>query len=419
MKSKRSLSRRITLAFVLMTLAVSAVFAVNIYNIFDYVEQHLVSQRLDQQLSEIVRNQQTGGKPGKLRHFSTDASGAPIPEQYAKLKNGVDELTQQGQAYYSYRQSIDGVDHVLIQDQGDFITHEKSLYLRVVIGFLLSLLFSALVGWLMARHVMSPVVRLAGQVDDLQDSDGPPVTMSDEYANDEVGRLAKAFERSFLSQRQSLQRERLFTSDVSHELRTPLMVIGSSCEILAGNPNLSATQLEHVHRIQRSSDDMRDLVETFLTLARANTQGGADTQRISLQDAATEQYDKWQAAFHTKRLQLLMTSEAIDTGLYNAVFLKTVISNLLRNALHYTHQGRVELILTQSRLTVRDSGIGIAPSKQDLIFEPFYRVNALPAEGLGLGLSLVQRICQHQGWQVSYQPVQPHGSAFIIDFAYS
>ncbi len=69
--------------------------------------------------------------------------------------------------------------------------------------------------------------------------------------------------------RQALSREQLFTSDVSHELRTPLMVLASSCELLLENPAIDERGRNQVERIARACEEMRELVQTFLMLARA------------------------------------------------------------------------------------------------------------------------------------------------------
>ena len=133
----------------------------------------------------------------------------------------------------------------------------------VLAGFLLSIVGAWVLGRFMARKIMQPVSRLAQQV---QHRDqllplAPP--LAPEYADDEIGHLAAAFDRTLGKLRNSLEREKLFTSDVSHELRTPLMIIASSSELLA-EANLSEKENTHLKRIQRASEEMHDLVQTFL-----------------------------------------------------------------------------------------------------------------------------------------------------------
>lgn len=90
------------------------------------------------------------------------------------------------------------------------------------------------------------------------------------------------------------------------------------------------------------------------------------------------------------------------------------MTNLLRNALHYTNSGVVKIILEKNQFSIQDTGAGISIQEQALIFEPFYRGVNTETEGLGLGLSLVQRICNHQGWTVDVKSVSPQGSIFTV-----
>src|SRR5690606_36025930 len=92
-------------------------------------------------------------------------------------------------------------------------------------------------GRLLAKKIMSPVIELAEQVSSkehlLQTEPLAP-----HYANDEVGQLARAFDGAMVELRQALAREQFFTSDVSHELRTPLTVISTASELLLASSSL-------------------------------------------------------------------------------------------------------------------------------------------------------------------------------------
>jgi len=99
---------------------------------------------------------------------------------------------------------------------------------------------------------------------------------------------------------------------------------------------------------------------------------------------------------------------------YNATLLHAVMGNLLRNALHYTEHGFIRLTLTGNGFLVEDSGVGIPEEKREAMFEPFVRGTEKRGEGLGLGLSLVQRICENQGWSVSLTTMEPNGCRFEV-----
>jgi len=94
-----------------------------------------------------------------------------------------------------------------------------------------------------------------------------------------------------------------------------------------------------------------------------------------------------------------------------------VMSNLLRNALHYTEHGQVRLVLEHGGFRVEDTGVGIPVDQQERMFQPFVRGAEGRGEGLGLGLSLVRRICAHQGWAVEVHGREPCGSCFAVRLA--
>jgi signal transduction histidine kinase len=296
---------------------------------------------------------------------------------------------------------------MLVQEQQEFEARENALFNVVLAGFLITVVAAWGLGLMMARKVMAPVSRLAQQVrhrDQLHPL-APP--LAPDYPDDEIGQLAAAFDSTLGQVRQSLERERLFTSDVSHELRTPLMVIATSCELLAEAP-LGPREKEQVARIARASEEMRELVQTFLQLARDKSNEAAFGGDRTLAGIAHEQASRWSVLMKEKGLDFQLTEEGQDDGRYNATFLGTVMANLLRNALHYTERGSVRLILEQGAFRIEDSGAGIPAEQHERIFQPFVRGLQARGEGLGLGLSLVKRICAKQGWQVSLQSEPGH-----------
>lgn len=418
MFARQPFARRIIIAFTLMTLVVSGLFSLSIIGIVHFVEENLASQELSRELDSVLNKDLPRGLPPRLDSktffFASNIPEYAMTEAMYNIREGFTEMVKGKQAYYAYMRRVGGERYLLMQEQHEFEARERALLRVVLAGFLLSVIGAWGLGLLLARRVMSPVSRLAQQVrhrDQLLPL-APP--LAPEYADDEVGRLAEAFDNALGQLRESLERERLFTSDVSHELRTPLMVILGSCELLAeaGLPPRAEAQ---VARIRRAAEEMRDLVQTFLMLARGKPEAAVFGGSASLADIADEQGRRWGPPIRAKGLDFEVIEAGTDSGRYNATLLGTVMSNLLRNALHYTEHGSVRLILEQGGFRVEDTGVGIPADQQERMFEPFVRGQAR-GEGLGLGLSLVKRICQHQGWQVSLRGLEPQGSRFQVCF---
>lgn len=417
MQSKQPFRRRILIAFATMTILVSGVFSLSIVAIVHLIEEHLVSEELALELGVVVQQDLKSGQEPRLdsrtRFFASNYPQYAIPQRYADLPEGFSEQLEGERAFYIFTEVINGDRYLLVQEQSDFEKREQVLFNVVLAGFLLSVLGALVLGWLMSERVMRPVSKLANQVRHRDQLLPLAPALAPEYPDDEVGQLAAAFDSTLGRLRQSLERERLFTSDVSHELRTPLMVIASSCELLS-QVDLEPTQRKQVQRIERASAEMQDLVQTFLQLARVKGNETLFAGSASLRQIADEQVETWAPLMREKGLDFQVDVQALHEGVYNPTLLRTVMANLLRNALHYTERGFVKLTLLADGFRVEDSGVGIPEQHHEQIFDPFVRGEQARGEGLGLGLSLVKRICAHQGWQISVHSLPVAGSCFEV-----
>ncbi|MCF5054135.1 HAMP domain-containing protein [Pseudomonas syringae] len=419
MEFKQSLAQRIIIAFALMSALVAGAFAMGIVATVHLVEEKLISAGLGGDLQRLllmdtVEDWRHRPEPDQLFYFSGGPGDFELPKDLRHLEPGFHEVFREALSYHAMVEVVDGRRYVLLQDQSDFEERERVLFAVVLVGFVLSLALAVFLGWVLARKVMAPVVRLARQVRHRDQLLGLAPPLAPDYAADEVGELAVAFDATLGRLRQALSREQLFTSDVSHELRTPLMVLASSCELLLENPAIDQRGRNQVQRIARACEEMRELVQTFLMLARAEHDEAAMSPQVTLTQVADDLLGIWRAPIEHKGLALIyQPGNPLDTR-YNTTFLHAVMGNLLRNALHYTEQGFIRLTLEPNGFVVEDSGVGIPEDKREAMFEPFVRGSEKRGEGLGLGLSLVQRICENQGWSVSLSTMEPNGCRFHV-----
>ncbi|MCX4218524.1 MULTISPECIES: HAMP domain-containing sensor histidine kinase [Pseudomonas] len=419
MEFKQSLAQRIIIAFALMSALVAGAFAMGIVATVHLVEEKLISAGLGGDLQRLLLMDNVSDwshrpEPDQLFYFSGGPGDFELPKDLRHLDSGFHEVFREQLSYHAMVEVVDGRRYVLLQDQSDFEERERVLFAVVLVGFVLSLALAVFLGWVLARKVMAPVVRLARQVRHRDQLLGLAPPLAPDYAADEVGELAVAFDATLGRLRQALTRERLFTSDVSHELRTPLMVLASSCELLLENPGIDQRGKAQVQRIARASEEMRELVQTFLMLARAQREDAGAAPRHTLAQVADSLLCLWREPIESKGLQLIFEPGNPPGTCYNATLLNAVMGNLLRNALHYTEQGFIRLTLNENGFVVEDSGVGIPEEKREAMFQPFVRGNEKRGEGLGLGLSLVQRICENQGWSVTLSTMEPNGCRFEV-----
>ncbi|MDW3713296.1 MULTISPECIES: sensor histidine kinase [Pseudomonas] len=401
-----------------MTLIVSGMFCLGIVAIVHFLEEHLVSEELVRELdftiNEEPKIEQASRIHANTRYYSTRSGNLAIPQRFLGLPEGFSEMVDGKEAFYVYKRSHKGHEDLLVEDQHEFEAREQTMFDVVLAGFILSVIGSWGLGRLLARKVMIPVRRLAQQVRHRDQLLPVAPRLAPDYPDDEIGHLAAAFDETLGQLRLSLERERLFTSDVSHELRTPLMIVSTSCELLRETPHLTPADQALIARIVRATAEMNDLVQTFLRLARAGQGNSVQGDKVALENIAVEQYRLWSPQFEAKGLLFTIEEEGTSRGRYESPQLRTVMSNLLRNALHYTETGSVKLILMAEGFRVEDSGQGIPEEEQERIFQSFVRGQQTRGEGLGLGLSLVKRICQQQGWEVSLESSLATGSCFIV-----
>lgn len=422
MDIKHSLKQRIVIVFTLMSTLVALVFAAGIVVTVHLVGKKLTALSMNGDLHRLLVMDDVSNwnhRPEKDSFFYVqDSPGVlALPDSLKHLAPGFHQVVKDNTSYYAMVDVVDGRQYVLLRDRSSSQQRERMLSGIVLVGFVLSVLLALLLGRLLAQRVMAPVVKLAGQVRHRDQGMDMAPALSPDYAHDEVGELAVSFDETLGRLRAALSREKMFTSDVSHELRTPLMVLASSCELLLENPRVDPRSRNQVARISRASEGMRQLVETFLLLARVDSEVGGHGPRSTLAGVADELVDIWRKPIEEKGLTLRYESAGASGQLYNATLLHSVMGNLLRNAWHYTDEGSICLSLNTHSFSVLDSGIGIPLEKQQAMFQPFVRGDEQRGEGLGLGLSLVQRICTHQGWSVNLESRVPQGCCFTVELS--
>ncbi len=410
MARRQALARRIVIAFRALTLVVSGLFSLTVVGVVLWVENDVVSESMDHQISSVLESYQTTQRwpelVGDTRLYAPGLHELP-PAEFADVAQGFTEIVSGDDAYYVFRKIIDGQSYILVRNQGEFESQERLVYAAVMAGFIASVLLAWLIGNFTAKRVLDPVIDLARRVRKREQLHALAPALAPDYSDDEVGQLAAAFDAALGELRAVLERERLFTSDVSHELRTPLMVIASSCELLAARVTDPRAR-ELVGSIDAASREMHELVQVFLQLARAKANQAQSVETATLGVIAQEQYDSWAPKFAQKGLEFQCRVDEDDGAFYPATFLRVVIGNLLRNALHYTDTGQVMLTVGNKMLRVDDTGIGIPPALHESVLQPFVRLDHSRGDGLGLGLSLVRRICEASGWTLRLQQ-RPEG----------
>jgi two-component system phosphate regulon sensor histidine kinase PhoR len=228
---------------------------------------------------------------------------------------------------------------------------------------------------------------------------------------------------SELRRLESLRRE--LVANVSHELKTPLAAIKAYAETLRlGAVNDKEHNLAFVHRIEEQADRLHQLILDMLQIARLEQgQETFDIGPVPVAELIEECAHQFAAAAAARRIEMRTELPAEDlTALADEEGVRTILNNLVDNALKYTSEGgqvtiRGKLDERAVVLEVQDTGIGIAPQDQARVFERFFRVDKARSRelgGTGLGLSIVKHLAQSFGGSVGLESVPGRGSTFRV-----
>jgi signal transduction histidine kinase/DNA-binding NarL/FixJ family response regulator len=219
-----------------------------------------------------------------------------------------------------------------------------------------------------------------------------------------------------------------FLATMSHEIRTPLNGVLGIATLLNRSP-LSAEQRNWVRIILESGDALMSIINDILDFSKFES--GAiefDPTPILLKDLAHSVLDvvEVQARHKNLKLAVVLADDAPLAVKADAKRLRQVLINLLGNAVKFTDQGSVTLMLhavTQDgkahlRFEIRDTGIGIAPEKRDKLFLEFSQVDATINRrfgGTGLGLAICKKIIAAMGGTIGVESAEGEGSCFWFE----
>ncbi len=222
-----------------------------------------------------------------------------------------------------------------------------------------------------------------------------------------------------------------FLAHMSHELRTPLNSILGFANILRKNKvgHLAENEVQYLERIFDNGKHLLSLINDILDLSKIEA-GKPDMQwtSISLAELLHEIIPHFEGQTHNTEVtvicELPMMMAPMDT---DAGKLKQVLINLIGNALKFTAKGWVKVSVTvdpntqkPKSIAVSDTGIGIPPDRQKVVFEAFQQADTTTSRkygGTGLGLSISKSILDLMGYNMELISVPGVGTTFIIHFA--
>jgi signal transduction histidine kinase len=393
MKPPQTLRSRITFYFCGYMAVLLVIYSAAMFIMLHESQDLAFNRQLAQIADRIVGHIDTHGHiPTDLPMYVTAYSKlANVPEtlrpSVANRGPGVFELAPTSLDYHAALVNIPSTGqmlYVFFNVASMELSDRLDLFMALaLVGAGLGVLF---LGWILARslsnRILDPISELAGTVQALA-PDEKATELRAFTASDEVGTLARTIDQLLKRISAFSRREREFTAHASHELRTPATVIKGAVEILKRRSGEQDARISRpLARIDRAVTDIERLIDTFLVLARQGKSPEKE-EACDVRAIAEQAADAYAYLLEDKPVEIMVRAK--DPAVVKAPpsLLTIALGNLVRNAFQYTLQGRVDIIVGADRVSIIDSGQGVDASRK----------------GTGLGLTIVERICETMNWQ--------------------
>ena len=286
------------------------------------------------------------------------------------------------------------------------------------------LIVSVVTAWAIGGRLIVPIERMVYDLEAITDGRSLHRRMPIDETGDEISRLGDTINAMVERLEASFAALRRFTADASHELKTPLTVLRVDLERAMTAPSGSTEQLVALEEALNEAARMANLVESLLTLARAD-EGRFDLHRepVPLEPLVRDVAETALILGEDSAITVTVGVVQPVTVSGDHVRLRQLFLNMVTNAIKYTAAGgavdlSLELRDGTAVFTVKDTGIGIAGADLPFIFDRFWRVDRARSRGeragVGLGLAISQWIAHAHGGSISVSSRMGRGSTFAV-----
>ena len=229
----------------------------------------------------------------------------------------------------------------------------------------------------------------------------------------EVRQLNQALERMSKQIRKDFEEQKEYTENITHELQTPLSIITTKVDELLQSDNLSKEQMEKLSLLIETTNRLSKINKSLILLTKIDNGFYTDSIDISLNDLVKDTLCHFKDIINAKKIKIevnLLDIKKVNMDKYLA---ETMMANLLKNAIiHNSKEGEILFKLTNQDLIITNSGNKLAFAEKD-IFKRFSR-SEYNKQSLGIGLSIVKRICDLYNFSIDYRFSKKH--TFSIHF---
>ena len=393
--------------FLQLALPVFILAGLGMYWALRFVADDFTDENLQQVKAEIetyVRNQDTLPvffQTANNRITIDPFDGPPVPERYSDtlLLNAL-EVELEPYRRLEFPLQFHGQNYRVSIQQSQ-LEHEDLALTVSLLLLLLGALLLALLLWVnhrVAHQVWQPFFNTLDRMRNFKLNEQTPLNL-DKTEITEFKELHSTLENLVEKVRRDFQTVKQFTENASHEMQTPLAVIQNQVELLLQNEALTEPQAEQLVGIEQALRRMIRLHQALLLLAKIGNNQFPERSRVDLKVLLEKKLTGLEELLLEKKLELQTDFQSAYLEI-NPMLAETLITNLLANAMkHNLNSGNISIRLAPGELHIENSCSKPSRSVPELQTR-FVRGNG-GAEGLGLGLAIVQEICDISRLQFS------------------
>lgn len=283
--------------------------------------------------------------------------------------------------------------------------------------------FVAFVGYKIVKNAFKPVKKISETALEIKKSKNFSRRIELDNSEDEIHKMASAFNEMLDTVEETFIHEKQFSSDVSHELRTPITVILAQSDYALDYVDTLDEAMESFEVINRQAKEMTSLINQIMELSKLERQNEIEKERINFSNIILQLLKDYRTLLENSNIELITNIEK-DLRIYgNKLMIERLFINLFTNAMKFTKTTisvSLNRINKEIILQIKDDGVGIAKEEQKYIWDRFFQINNSRNKdknrGSGLGLSMVNKIAQLHSATIEVESEVGKGACFIVRF---
>ncbi len=396
------LSRKIMISILLAAILFLSLLSIVVYYSNEILEDQLLDKQTDFELQNtmaLLASNSDAVLPRSASlsiYLASRSATRPIPQYLLDLPDGAHhDIEIDDKAYHVLVASFDG-DRVYIQNDITEIERSENLLSAILlVAWILLIVALFFIARILSKKLSGPIAQLSDELSRIN-PDQRGISLSGQFEDDEVGRIAQAFDSYTEKMDSYVEKQMAFAAMASHELRSPLTIIRTSADLIASRHDDPAIHA-HLEKIQRASANMANMIHALLAVTRDKPIDDRH-EPIALRPLVNEIIESLQPEVDAKHIEIENRLEESASISGDQTLITVVLLNLIRNSIKHSEKNSIRIEMQDLQLSISDSGIGIDSEDLEHIFNFAYRGEN--SQGYGVGLYISRLVCDYLGWSL-------------------